>query len=600
MLRQDRISIIKTEVSLPEVCDISGNPHVPICDLNMTGVTAIVLSCMTLCICLLGCGDGKSIPTSPRDVPTEQQASQSRITFHDMTSASEVNSIYRTGREAGVYSIVESLGGGTGVFDYDHDGNVDLFFTGGGSLANAKVTGHPHRFFRNRPGTVFQEVSDVADISTARTYSQGCSMGDYDCDGFVDVIVTGFEGLQLFHNDGDGTFSEVHQSAQLNDALWSSSAAWGDLNRDGFPDLYIAHYVDWTFENDPECPSPWPEHEQDVCPPRVFSPLPDVVYFNDGNGAFRDGSKEANLRLDGKGLGVLIADLNHDTFPDVYVANDMVDNFLYQNDGSGRFEETGLLSGTAGDFEGRPNGSMGLAVCDYNGDLLPDLWVTNFEQETFALYRNDGDAGFVHASRETGITAIGQLFVGFGTAMGDLDCDGDEDAVISNGHVVYYPTVSAERQLPLLLQNYGEGRFVRDNSAPPDNYFSTPHAGRGLAIADVNNDGRLDIIAGHTNEPAAVLANISSIVGSWIRFHLIGTKSSRDAVGARVVLTTFGGQQLRHLSGGGSFQSQHDTRLHFGIPRDAKNMSATVYWPSGRVQKVDKIAAEQTNFIVEN
>jgi hypothetical protein len=545
------------------------------------------------------CGDATSPKkTTSKKTPSASVRTRAAIVFRDITSDSGVDSMYRNGRDAGKFSILESLGGGTAAFDYDGDGLVDLFFTGGGGFDGTRVFGLPSRLFRNVDGTHFEEISTGAGLPDPETYTQGCSVGDFDGDGFEDIVVTGYAALQLLHNMGDGTFEEVHVAAGLTDPLWSSSAAWGDLNGDGWPDLYVAHYVDWSFENDPVCPSPWPEHDRDVCPPRAFGPLPDVVYYSRGDGTFYDASKEANLRSDGKGLGVILADLDHDGDLDVYVANDMVDNFLYQNDGKGHFVEAGLLTGTATDFEGKPNGSMGLAVCDYNGDLWPDLWVTNFEQESFALYRNDGTGNFVHASREAGITALGNLFVGFGTAMGDLDCDGDEDTVIANGHVVYYPTASTERQLAVLLENTGKGRFVRVE-ARPGSYFAKEHIGRGLAMADLNNDGLLDVVAGNSNEPAAVLLNATKPAGSWVRLRLVGRESGRDAVGTRVVLKTTQGDQLRHVAGGGSFESQSDVRVHFGLRPRAAPVRATIWWPSGIVQTVDDIRATETMTVVE-
>ena len=536
-----------------------------------------------------------SVTAQPEENPGN---SRTPITFREITATSGVDSTYRNGRGSNNYSILESLGGGTGAFDFDNDDQPDLMFTGGGFFSGKQVVGLPTRLFRNVNGQSFQDVAEIACIELPETFTQGCSMSDYDCDGFPDALITGYNGLQLYRNLGDGTFTEVHSLAGLTDTAWSSSAAWGDLNGDGWPDLYVAHYVNWSFENNPVCPSPWPEHEQDVCPPRAFEPLDDTVYYSAGDGTFHNATTKAKLQTGGKGLGVIMADFDHDSDLDIYVANDMVDNFLYKNDGTGHFSEEALISGTATDFEGRPNGSMGLAVCDYNGDLTPDLWVTNFEQETFALYKNDGTGNFVHASREAGITALGQLFVGFGTTMGDLDCDGDEDAVISNGHVVYYPTISEERQLPVLLENSGNGRFTSITSETAD-YFSQPHLGRGLSIADLNNDGALDIIAGHNNEPAAVLINSTTLAGSWVRLKLIGTQSARDAIGAWVVLHTSDGDQLRHVVGGGSFLSQHDTRLHWGVPIDAQTVSATIHWPSGKIQNIKTLEPKQTNFVIE-
>jgi enediyne biosynthesis protein E4 len=532
------------------------------------------------------------------DERTERELPQSLLRWRDITGESGVEITYRNGRESQVYSIVESLGGGTGACDYDRDGRADLFFTGGGQFEGHALSGLPSRLFRNLTGERFEEVAAVARVAEPHTYTQGCCIGDYDGDGFGDVLVTGYAGLQLLRNCGDGTFEEVARQAGLTDPLWSSSAAYGDFNGDGATDLYVTHYVDWSFENDPVCPSPWPEHDRDVCPPRAFKGLPDTLYYSQGDGTFRDVSAEAGLRDDGKGLGVITADFDHDGDIDIYVANDMVDNFLYQNDGTGHFEEVALLTGTATDFEGKPNGSMGLAVCDYDNNLAPDLWVTNFEQETFALYRNDGAGNFVHVSREAGITALGNLFVGFGTAMGDFDLDGDEDTLISNGHVVYYPTIGTLRQSPVVLENIGNGRFVR-LPAETGSYFAQEHLGRGLIVADLNNDGLQDAVFGHSNEPSRVLLNVSQTEGEALAFELVGRRSSRNAVGARVVLETTAGKQLRHLPGGGSFQSQSELRVHFGLPPGSQLQKATIWWPSGTVQTLTQFDPSGTVVIVE-
>lgn len=552
---------------------------------------------------LLMSGCSTSEPTAPRKLKeaaiTPKAVPPPKICFRDITAESGVDSTFRNGREAERFSILESLGGGVGIFDLDVDGHPDLFFTGGGQFVERDVIGNASRLFRNRGMHRFDDVSAISGIESARTYTQGVTIGDFNGDGFGDVLVQGYSGLQLFRNLGDGTFEEVHTEAGLMDALWSSGAAWGDFDKDGNPDLYVTHYVNWSFDNDPPCPSPWPEHDRDVCPPRAFEPLPDTLYYSDKAGRFNDVSSTAGLRLDGKGLGVITADLDHDGDLDIYVANDMVDNFLYRNDGAGNFTEVGLITGTASDLQGIPNGSMGLAVCDYNQDLIPDLWVTNFEQETFALYKNDESGFFVHSSREAGISDLGNLFVGFGTAMGDVDCDGDEDCLIANGHVVYYPTVSSLRQEPVLMENLGEGRFQRIGVEGTD-FFATPRMGRGLASCDLNSDGRLDFVFAPCNEPASLLVNGTPREGtSYLTVKLVGTASTRDAIGARLVLKTSTGSYLRHLVGGGSFQSQNQQMIHFGWPAESDPESLRIHWPSGLSETFNELKRNTSCLIVE-
>ncbi|MGH7135385.1 MAG: FG-GAP repeat domain-containing protein, partial [Pirellulales bacterium] len=416
------------------------------------------------------------------------------------------------GRAAGFHTIIESLGGGIGLFDYDNDGRHDLFCPGGGKFDEQKITsGLPSALFRNLGDWRFVDITAHARIGQAPPHlTHGCSAADYDADGFTDLLVTGFGGLQLFHNQGDGSFEEVHHEVGMDDTLWSSSAAWADFNGDQHLDLYVDHYVDWSPENDPSCPGP--EGKREICSPRKFEPLPDIIYYSNGDGTFRDATSEARLKIEpqvcGKGLGVVAADLDLDGDVDVYVANDTVDNFLYLNDGHGAFEEVGLFHGVARDARGKAEGSMGADVGDYDLDGLPDIWVSNFEEESFSLYRNDSQlpGQFVHVSQGTGITALGKLYVGFGTVFADVDCDGDEDFVVSNGHVINFPKAAPIRQEPLVLIN-DQGRF---NKAvfPPNGYFSLPHRGRGLASSDLDDDGDLDFVFSHNDgERNALVSN---------------------------------------------------------------------------------------------
>ena len=453
---------------------------------------------------------------------------------------------------------------------------------------------------------MFVEIGDLAGVTAAPFFSHGCAAADFDNDGFPDLLLTGYGGLQLFKNQGDGTFLELHATAGLLDNAWSSSAGWGDLNGDGSLDLYVAHYVNWSFEHNPVCNADG--GRRDVCPPRAFDGLTDIIYYSNADGTFRDATREAGLKPGGKGLGVLMADVDLDRDLDIYVANDTTENFLYLNNGSGRFEESALQNGVAVDQEGMPNGSMGVSIADFDGDGLPDIWVTNFEKETFALYRNEGHGQFIHASRESGVTAIGSLFVGFGTAAGDLDLDGDEDIVVANGHVVYFPSQGTDRQLPILLENLTKGQFRRA-LLPPDTYFSTPHLARGLALGDIDNDGDLDIVVAHTNEPAAVVLNETSRHATssrphadgnhWVSLQLIGTRCNRSAIGARVVLHTTRGDQSRQVSGGGSYLSQGDIQMVFGIPAGATLTGATVVWPTGPDQVLSDLQVDHMTVVVE-
>lgn len=524
------------------------------------------------------------------------------VRMTDKTAESGVTFAYDNGRAAGFHTIVESLGGGIGLLDYDNDGRHDLFCPGGGKFDKQKRTsGLPSALFRNLGDWRFTDVTAACGAAQAPHLTHGCAAADYDADGFTDLLVTGYGGLQLFHNLGDGTFEEVSQPVGMTDTLWSSSAAWADFNGDQQLDIYIDHYVDWSPDNDPECPGPEPG-VREICSPRKFEPLPDIVYYSNGDGTFRDATSEARLNVEshvcGKGLGVVVGDLDLDGDVDIYVANDTVDNFLYLNDGHGTFEEVGLFHGVARDANGKAEGSMGVDLGDYDLDGLPDIWVSNFEQESFSLYRNDGAAQFVHVSQGTGITALGRLYVGFGTMFADVDRDGDEDFVVSNGHVINFPKAAPIRQEPLVLINE-RGRFNRA-VFPADGYFSLPHRGRGLAASDLDDDGDLDFVFSHNDgEPNALVCNDTPPEGGWLRVRLVGTRSNRDAIGARLVLHTSAGDQLRLVKGGGSYESQYDLRPFWGIPADAEVKGISIYWPSRTVQEYPLTEGDQSLIIAE-
>jgi hypothetical protein len=430
----------------------------------------------------------------------------------------------------------------------------------------------------------------------APLFSHGVSVGDYDNDGFGDLLITGYGGVELWKNQGDGTFIELHAAAGIVNPSWGTSAGWGDLTGDGNLDVYIANYVNWSFQFHPYCEGPTPQ-EREICPPRSFLPLDDVLFYSNGDGTFRNATAEAGLAEGGKGLGVLLCDVDGDADLDIYVANDTTENFLYLNDGQGRLEEVGQLAGVAVDDRGIPNGSMGVDAFDYNLDGQLDLWVTNYEREPFALYRNEGGGQFFFASQPAGITALGGRFVGFGTAGADLDRDGQEDIVVTNGHVIKYPPFAPRRQLPVLMKN-DRGRFRRV-TFPPGEYFSQAHEGRGLVAADLNDDGALDLVITHLHEPFALLANQTRDANGWLRVRLIGRTSNRDAVGSRLVLHTSRGDYVRQIKGGGSYLSHNDLRVFWGLPAETDINRLTIAWPSGATQTIVSPAANTDHTVLE-
>lgn len=519
--------------------------------------------------------------------------------FADVTKRATVSFTYRNGQESGHFAILESLGGGVGMTDYDNDGDLDLLVPGGGEYRTDKeIVGLSPGLFRNEGGWRFSARAGEAGIESAPWYSHGAAAGDFDNDGFTDILITGYGGLLLFQNQGDGTYRQIARDAGLTDSLWSSSAAWGDVNGDGNPDLYVAHYVDWSPDNNPICDGP-EANLREVCPPRRFEPLPDVFYQSNGDGTFTDVSATIPLRNDGKGLGVLMADVDLDGHLDIYVANDTVANFLYRNKGDGHLEDASIRSGTSLSDSGTPDGSMGVDAGDYNLDGQPDLWVSNYERESFALYRNEGNFFFQHVSRSTQVTAVGGLAVGWGTVFIDFDRDGDEDVFVSNGHVIRYPKNAPIRQPPLLFQNDSGKQF--QNVAPvAGQYMRTPHMGRGVAAGDLDNDGDQDLAVSMVNEPMAVLSNESGTNNAMV-IRLIGIQSSRDAVGAliRVQVAPDQPQMIRLVKSGGSYASSSDPRQFFGLGQATSVVAVEICWPSGIIQSLENVNIEETLILRE-
>lgn len=530
-------------------------------------------------------------PVSP--IPAESPKI-SRFEFAERAEELGIRFAYRNGEEAEQFAILENLGGGVGVIDYNGDGRDDMLFAGGGTIgSDQRIKGLPLGLFANH-GVKFSAATVPSRLSKPTRYTHGICVFDFDNDGFQDALVTGYGGVSLMLNQGDGTFAE-HQDASL-EALKGivTSAAAGDFNRDGMLDLYVATYVDWSFENHPFCPAATGD-KRELCSPKEFSGTRDYLLMSRADGGF-DWIRSLQPGV-GKGLGVLAVDVDQDADVDIYVANDTEENFLFINDGQGNFEEVALLNGVALDERGLPNGSMGLTACDVDNDLQIDLWVANYERESFALYRNERNSTFLHTSRRYGISALGGLYVGFGTDWEDFDADGREEIVVTNGHVLKYPTGTPRRQRPLLLARDNQ-RFELQNFAA-DEYFSGRYEGRGLAVGDFNDDRRPDVVISHINENAALLINETRPQGRFVSVRLIGIKSSRCPIGASVILTAADTKQLRSVVGGGSYLSSNSPMLSFGVPKDCQAARLSILWPSGIQQEVEIQLANEETVVLE-
>jgi hypothetical protein len=488
--------------------------------------------------------------------------------------------------------LPETMGSGCALFDYDGDGFLDIYLVNGRPLGAGASAGDGNALYRNEHGRRFQDVTEVSG-TRGHGFGMGCAVADVDNDGDLDLFVTGFDGKILFRNEGDGTFRDVSElSGFPRDHRWGTSAAFGDVDGDGLVDLYVCHYVDYDIEHPRVCLNP--KGQRDYCHPIDFKSTPDAFYRNSGQCRFKDVTARAGFTdPDGRGLGAVFGDYDDDGDLDLYVANDMSRNYLFQNDGTGHFTEVGLLAGVAYNERGEASAGMGTDFGDYDNDLQLDLYVTNFSHENDSLFHNEGGGLFLEKSAAAGVGAATFLPLGFGTFFFDPDQDGDLDLFITNGHVLetiaVYDRALSYAQTDQVLENLGNGTF-RDMSVRCGSFFQQTHVGRGAACGDIDNDGDEDVLVNNCNGRPSLLRNEQRLGRSWLSITLRGTRSNRAAIGARVIVRAGSLQQMREVKSGSSYLSQSDLRLHFGLGQAKVVDQIEVRWPSGKRQTFTQVA----------
>lgn len=530
--------------------------------------------------------------------PVAAASSNSTIecpSFEEVARQSQVIHEYVTGPRE-LMLMVQPTGGGCAWIDYDRDGLWDLYLNQGGNPSLPRSPAQPpDQLFRNVGDGQFQNISIPARIEE-RDYSQGVTAGDFDNDGFEDIFVTNAGANTLYQNQGDGTFRDISDLALQQTTGWHSSAAWADIDRDGDLDLYVCRYVEFDRFHPKICHTP--KGVRRMCEPNEVEPTPDELYLNQGDGTFQAVARERGLFGPGNSaLGVAIADFDNDDWPDIYVANDATPNFLFINQRNGDFLNSADLLGCAVASQGRAQGSMGIAVGDYDHNGFLDLYVTNFENEWNTLYRNLGPGGFVDATATAGAVEVTLPMVGFGSVMEDFNQDGNEELMIANGHLDDPGHLGIDLAMKPQLFTF-RGLKLLDCSDRSGAFFSERYIGRGLATADYDNDGDLDVVVVNQDAPVSLLRN-NSARGHWLKLEFIGITSNRRGIGTRVTLRTGNEIFMRELAGGTTYCSSNQPVLVFGLGSRHESCELEVRWAGGIRQTVSDVTVDQTLTIVE-
>lgn len=555
------------------------------------------LAGISILLCLWGCGP-KAAPPSPPVAPppiapaavSTPPASTSGVQFTEIAKSSGIDYVWKADAPRPL-NILGTIGNGCALLDYNNDGNLDVLLVGR-KLALYKGDGKGH----------FTDVTHETGLDQVKGYFLGCAVGDYDNDGYDDVYLTAYRGGALLHNEGGKRFVDVTQASGIKAQPWSTSASWVDVDRDGKLDLYICDYADFGPQTKPQlCPQGQPT-VLTACGPRFYTAIKGVLYHNLGGGKFTDVTKAWGVpAIHGKGLGVAAADYDGTGKPSLALANDEIEGDLLHNTG-GKFKEIGAESGTAFNNEGQVHGGMGVDWGDYDNDGKLDLVVATFQHEAKCVYHNDDNNLFTESSAQLGLSDKALPWVSFGCKFLDFDNDGYLDLIFANGHVqdnIEKIDPSTAYKQPLLLLHNEGGKSFSDASSAAGAVFQQKIAGRGLAIGDIDNDGKIDVLVVDSEGAPLLLHNDAKPVGHWLLCRLQGTKSNRDGLGA---LVTFvlpdGGKRLRHCATDGSYMSASDRRVHCGLG-SATSATIIVRWPSGHTDAYKAVTADQVVTLVE-